>query len=95
MQKMFYFPEFFPAFRSVVLTRDGFCIQTFEKKGNQSKFLLLDKKGSIKKEFFLTDAEPGWVKMVAGVSFAFAKDGYYYALEDTDQEVWRIYRETF
>jgi len=95
MQKMIHFPEFFPAFRSVVLTQGGFWIQTFEKKGDKSKFLLVDKTGTIKKELFLTDAEPGWVKMMADVSFAFAKDGYYYVKEDADQEVWRIYQELF
>lgn len=95
MQKMIHFPEFFPAFRSVVLTKKGFFIQTYEKKGSKSKFLLIDRNGTLEKELYLTDAEPGWVKMMAGVSFAFGTDGYYYAMEDADQEVWRLYHETF
>jgi len=93
MKKMIYFHKVFPAFRNISLTKKNFYIETFIKKGNKSKFIILDKKGNKSKLVWLTDSEPGRIKMMTKFTYTIFDGAYYYFKENIDREVWELYKE--
>ncbi len=94
MKKMIYFHKVFPAFRNISLVKNDFYIETFIKKGNKSKFIILDKIENKSKLVWLTDSEPGRIKMMTKFTYTIFDGAYYYFKENFDREVWELYKET-
>lgn len=93
MKKMIYFHKNFPAFRNLSLIKDGFCIETFIKKGNKSKFYIIDPSKNKERIIWLTDAEPGRIKMATRFTYTINNNFYYYFKENIDNESWELYKE--
>jgi len=89
----FAFSDFKPALRELQAYGDNVLVRTFEQKGEESKFLLLDPQGHILKELSLplgTDAETE--ARVCGTAFSKIIDGRVYFLKNNpEQALWEVY----
>ncbi len=94
MKKMIYFHKNFPAFRSISLKEDKFFIESYIKKGIKSKFIIFDINGKNDKHTWLTDSEPGRIKMMTKFTYMINGDSYYYFKENADKEVWELFKES-
>ena len=88
----FAFSDLKPALRELQAYGDNVLVRTFERKGGETKFLLLDPQGRVRKEFFLpegTDAETE--ARVCGTAFFKSVDGKHYFLRlDPEHNVWEV-----
>ena len=93
IRKMVYFHKILPVARCFKVQGDNLFIETYVKKGPLSKFIRLNVKGKKTGETFLTDAEPGRVKMNSFSSYCFYQDRYYYFRENIDDEIFELHVE--
>jgi hypothetical protein len=89
----FVFSEVKPALRELQAYGDEVLARTFEQKDEETKFLLLDPQGRVRKELFLpagTDAETE--ARVCGTSFFKIVDGRCYFLRhQPEQDLWEVH----
>ena len=89
----FAFSDFKPALRELQAYGNNVLVRTFEKKGDETKFVLLDPQGGVSKELFLpvgTDAETE--ARVCGTAFYKIIDGRVYFLRhNLEQDVWEVH----
>lgn len=96
MKQMIYFHPLLPAARFFTTNGDTMIVETFiKKKDNRSQFIILTKEGKILKKVFLTDAEPGRVKMSPTATYTFYKNQHLFLVENPDTETWELHGETF
>jgi len=85
-----------PALREMQAYGDGVLARTFEQKGGETKFQVLDSQGRIRKELFLptgTDAETE--ARVCGTAFFKVVDGRYCFLRhDPERDLWEVHVAT-
>jgi len=89
----FAFPDFKPALRELQAYGDNVLARTFEQKGDETKFLVLDPQGRVGRELFLpvgTDAETE--ARVSGTAFYKIIGGRVYFLRhNLEQDVWEVH----
>ncbi len=96
MKQMIYYHPVLPAARCFTTNGDTLIVETFlKKKENRSQFIVLDKDGKTSKTVFLTDAEPGRVKMAPTATYTFYKNRHLFLVENPDTETWELHAETF
>jgi hypothetical protein len=92
----FAFSDFKPALRELQAYGENVLARTFEQKGDETKFALLDPQGRVQKELFLpvgTDAETE--ARVCGTAFYKIIDGRVYFLRhNLEQDVWEVHVAT-
>lgn len=95
MKQMIYYHPVLPAARYFTTNSDTFIVQTYLKKEDRSQFIFLDKEGKTSAKVYLTDAEPGRVKMSPTATYTFYKNRYLFLMENPDTETWELHAEIF
>jgi hypothetical protein len=95
IRQMVDFHEILPVARCFNVQGDDLLIETYVKKGQLSKFIQLNTHGKKLGEAFLTDAEPGRVKMNPYSTYCFYGDEYYFFRENLETETFELHKETF
>jgi hypothetical protein len=93
IRQMVYYHEKLPLARNFTVQKRGIFIETYQKRGNKSRFVFLDQAGKVKGDLYLTDAEPGRVKMSPHSTYCIANNKYYYLKENLDEETWELHME--
>ena len=92
MKKMIAFPTHFPAFRSISIHKNYFLVETYQKKKNKSLYIRMDLQGNELEKRWLTDAEPGRVKMMSKFTYTTIGNFYYYFKENIEDESWALFK---
>jgi hypothetical protein len=93
MREMIAFSEYFPTFRNMMLKDDRIYVEMFTKKGSRSRFQIFDLNGKKTGDVFLTDNEPGRIKMLPKFGYTFSNNSYLYIRENVEGEIWELVRE--
>lgn len=95
LKKMVYYHPIVPAARYFHADDKMLIVETFIKKNKLSQFIVLDTNGKVLKKVFLTDAEPGKVKMFPKAGYTFYKNRHLYLWEDLETETWELHETIF
>lgn len=87
------FPDYLPAIRDLVVKGSNIYVQTYKEQGSRSQFLILDLKGKLLKEVYLSKFSGGMLKIDTNRMYTFHKNGFYYLEENPDAEVWELHKE--
>lgn len=93
MREMIAFSEYFPTFRNMMLKDDRIYVEMFTKQGTRSRFQIFDLNGKKMGDVFLTDNEPGRIKMLPKFGYTFSNNSYLYIRENVEGETWELVRE--
>jgi len=94
-KKLVYFREYFPSVR-LFKVKDGIIyIQTYEKKGKEFRFVLMDLNGKILKSLFLPVEALDILQFGSHTTFCFDKNTYYYLQENEEDENWELHSVMF
>ncbi|MEN8152920.1 MAG: hypothetical protein ABFR75_02775 [Acidobacteriota bacterium] len=88
MKDRLYFPEYFPGLKDLFVDKNRIYIQTWNKKGGNLEWILLDKTGKELKRIFLPQ---GKESAIVYSPYTIANGKYYYLKEDIDEEVWGLF----
>jgi len=95
LKECVFFREYLPSVK-VFKIKDGIItIQTYEKKGNAYRFVLMDLNGKILKSLYLPVAEYELSQLGIHTTYCFDKTNYYYLVDNADAETWELHKETF
>jgi hypothetical protein len=89
-RKMFVFPGYFPVMRNFVVADDRIYVHTYNAKGENDEFIILDMKGKVLKRVFLRNI---MINPLAPLSYTFYKGSYIYLLENEDTDKWELHVE--
>ena len=93
IRKMVDFHKIVPVARCFAVMAEDLIIETYVKKGQVSKFIRMNTEGKKTGEVFLTDAEPGRVKMNPYPTYCFYGDKYYFFKENLENETFELHVE--
>jgi len=94
LQAMIDFHEILPGARNFLVRDNGdMLIETYEKKSGKARFITFGADGKIRSESFLTDPEPGQVKMIPYAGYTVYGNRYYYLKDNPDKETWELHAE--
>ncbi len=88
MKDHLYFPEFFPGLKDFFVDGNKLYIQTWNKKGAELEWILLNETGKELKRIFLPQ---GKGSAIAYSPYTIADGKYYYLKEDIEEEAWNLY----
>ena len=94
IRQMVYYHEKLPVARNFTVQKGEIFIETYQKRGNKSRFVFLNQAGQAKRDLYLIDAEPGRVKMSPHTTYCVANNKYYYLKENLDEEIWELHVES-
>ncbi len=95
LKETVFLPDYLPSVRLFKIKDGIIYIQTFEKKGETYRFVLMDLKGKILKSLFLPVDTYDLVQTGVHSTFCFVKNAYYYLVDNIDSENWELHKVTF
>ena len=89
------FPDYLPAFESMVTSGQKICTRTFNKKDDKEEYLVMDLKCNQLQELYIPQLQQ---RQLVDVQFGLARyfysidnNKFYYLIENEDDEEWDIH----
>lgn len=95
----FTYPAVFPHIRDIKINNDKIYVSTFERKDNKEKCMIMDLKGNIIGESYLSiTGQSSFTASSMGKDnrfYGIADNKFYYLKENEDEEVWELHAVRF
>jgi len=95
LDKTVFFYEYLPSFRMFKMKGGIIYLQTYEQKGDNFRFVLMDLNGKILKTLYLPVEVYDLLQMGTHTTYCFDKNTYYYLVDNDEAETWELHKVKF